>query len=118
MFLIIQVYEADQEHRTRVMELQDRLTVLEAEASKHQDVLNATVSQHKMQITRLTEDKAMLEVYPPTCVGRDRIVLFCSFICYIINKDVKSNSSSGLRGGPPMIALNCFVVFYVGLFYQ
>ena len=66
MFLIIQVYEADQEHRTRVMELQDRLTVLEAEASKHQDVLNATVSQHKMQITRLTEDKAMLEVNPPT----------------------------------------------------
>ena len=53
---------ADEEHRALVAQLQDRLSVLESEASKHSDVLNATVTQNKSVTDKLTEEKAMLEV--------------------------------------------------------
>ena len=43
-------------------DLQDRLSVLEREASQHQEVLQSTAVTNKVQISKLQEEKAMLEV--------------------------------------------------------
>ena len=43
-------------------DLQDRLAVLEREASQHQEVLQSTAVTNKAQISKLQEEKAMLEV--------------------------------------------------------
>lgn len=57
-----QVYEADQEHRTEVLQLQERLSVLEREASQHETLMSSVLKENRDQITKLQEDKAVLEV--------------------------------------------------------
>ena len=57
-----QVFESDQEHRNEVMRLQDRLSTLEAETAQHESVLNTITSTNKEKISKLQEEKAMLEV--------------------------------------------------------
>ncbi len=59
---LFQVSEADEVHRTRIASLNQQLTRLEAEASQHQTVLDATVLQNKQELVKLQQDKAMLEV--------------------------------------------------------
>jgi histidinol phosphatase-like PHP family hydrolase len=59
---VLQVFESDQVHRQIVMELHDKLTVLEHEASRHQQILDSTSQKNKGLIDKLQEDKAMLEV--------------------------------------------------------
>ncbi|XP_064622377.1 protein phosphatase 1 regulatory subunit 21-like [Lineus longissimus] len=57
-----QVFESDQEHRQAVMDLRDKLDVLEREASQHQRILDTTTQKNKALVDKLQEDKAMLEV--------------------------------------------------------
>lgn len=57
-----QVYEADQEHRTEVLQLQERLSVLEREASQHETLMSSVLKENRDQITKLQEDKAVLEI--------------------------------------------------------
>ena len=58
----LQVYETDEEHRSTITQLRERLVVLEAEASRHQEVLDSTTIHNRQQIDKLHQDKAMLEV--------------------------------------------------------
>ena len=57
-----QVYETDEEHRSTITQLKERLVVLEAEAGRHQEVLDSTTAHNKQQIEKLYQDKALLEV--------------------------------------------------------
>ncbi|XP_070577411.1 protein phosphatase 1 regulatory subunit 21-like [Ptychodera flava] len=57
-----QVYESSEEHRQIVIQLQERLRVLELENSQHQAVLESTQQKHKDLVDKLQQDKAMLEV--------------------------------------------------------
>ena len=61
--LCVQVYDSDQDHRAEMTRLQDQLAVLQAEAAKHETVLNTAVSANREKVNKLQEDKAMLEVY-------------------------------------------------------
>ena len=58
----VQVYETDEEHRSTITQLKERLVVLEAEAGRHQEVLDSTTAHNKQQIEKLYQDKALLEV--------------------------------------------------------
>lgn len=57
-----QVYEADQEHRNEVMQLLERLAVLESEASQHEALMNSVIKENREQINKLQEEKALLEI--------------------------------------------------------
>lgn len=56
------MYEADQEHRNEVMQLLERLAVLESEASQHEALMNSVIKENREQINKLQEEKALLEV--------------------------------------------------------
>lgn len=64
------MYEADQEHRKEVLQLQERLSVLEREASQHEALMSSVLKENRDQITKLQEDKAVLEVILRLFVNR------------------------------------------------
>ncbi|ELT99452.1 hypothetical protein CAPTEDRAFT_222323 [Capitella teleta] len=57
-----QVYEADAEYKERVNVLQDRLSQLESEASRHANVLKEAQLSSQRQIDKLTDDCVQLKL--------------------------------------------------------
>ncbi|XP_013411783.1 protein phosphatase 1 regulatory subunit 21 [Lingula anatina] len=57
-----QVYNSDLEYKQKVADLQDRLTMLEQESAQHQQVLQTTQQNSKVQLEKLQNEKAMLEI--------------------------------------------------------
>ena len=60
--LLLQVFEANEAHRTNVAYLKEELARLKTEASQHQNILDTTTLQNKQELVKLHQDKAMLEV--------------------------------------------------------
>lgn len=66
----MKVHESDEEHRSTITHLRDRLAVLEKEAALHQQTLDSTTQHNKHHIDKLHQDKAMLEVRGETIKAR------------------------------------------------
>ena len=58
----IQVDESNTRYRSRLEELEKLVKDYEGKFSQHQEVLDSTIQKDKVQIDRLQEEKAMLEV--------------------------------------------------------
>ena len=58
----IQVEESTTRYKSRLEELETLVKDYEGKFSQHQEVLDSTIQKDKVQIDRLQEEKAMLEV--------------------------------------------------------
>ena len=58
----MQVYESEQEYREELSHLNQQLAILKSEASQHESVLSSLKAASTEKISRLQEEKTMLEV--------------------------------------------------------
>ena len=58
----IQVADSNMRYQSRLEELEKLVKDYEGKFSQHQEVLDSTIQKDKVQIDRLQEEKAMLEV--------------------------------------------------------
>ena len=63
------MYESEHEHREQVSRLNEQLAMLKSEAAQHDSVLSSLKTETSEKISRLQEEKTMLEVCP--CVLLD-----------------------------------------------